>query len=406
MAVAEKDGNWYIVQSRPVIIDGKKKYKNKWIPISATSKEDAEEEERNFKKKQSQGIEIDPNLTVYGLSEMWMNQHVKSPVEPRAKSTVIFYQDKLDNHIIPVIGAKKIRKLTIGDLDNVLIVCAEKGCIDTTLRQVYATMSAMFSWAKRKKKIEDNLMEYVDKPVVSEREFTLLHKKDIPKLLKAILTPNKFENKYAKDQRYTYYNMILVELTTALRINELCGIREIDIDFKNKTLHVRQQVIKAGANPEFGPVKDRKNKKPDQIPLANPVLLALKDEIKAKKLKKEEAEKKGITWTEYDLVFTNNHGGPIDSRHLDMRLFKTALKDAGLPIMKFHNLRHSVLTMLANDHEDINIISNLGRHVDINFTRKNYLHTNVESQRSASRKLEKVVFVKPSAPKRSKKIVK
>ena len=253
MAVAEKNGKWYIVHSRTIIENGAKKYIKKWIPTNATDKKSAEKEEEQYLEKYARGIEIDPNLTVFELSKMWMGQHVKSEVKPKAKATQVFYQDRLDTYIIPGIGAKKIRKLTVDDLDEVLALCAKNGGIDTTLRSVYATMSAMFGWAKSKRKIEENLMEYVDRPEVAEREYTLLNPKDIPKFLEAILIPEKFETNEARDLRLMYHTMFLTELTTALRIDELCGIREKDIDFKNKILHVRQQVVKAGANPEFGP---------------------------------------------------------------------------------------------------------------------------------------------------------
>lgn len=401
MATAEKNGRWYIVESRPVIIDGKKDYKQNWIPIEATNKEEADEQERNYKKKRSRGMKIDPNRTVYQLSQIWMERHVKSPVKPLAEATQIFYQDNLNNHIIPVIGAKLIRKLTIDDLDDVLITCAKKGGEDTTLRAVYSTMSAMFNWAESKRLIEESLMEYVDRPEVAEREYVLLQPEDIPKLLNAALTPNKFDTKYAIDQRTTYYRMFLTELTTALRIDELCGMMKDDIDFERKIYYVRTQVIKAGSNPKFGPVKFRKSRRPDVIPIADMVVEELKKELEYNKVKKVEAEKKGLKWTEYGLVFTNQTGGPIDSNNLNTRTFKTALKRAGLPPMKFHNLRHSVLSILAEFNEDPNAICDLARHADFNFLKSRYLHKNVESQRSASRKLEELVKPKNKPKKKS-----
>lgn len=392
MAVAEKNGKWYIIHSRPTVENGKKVYKKKWIPTNAADKKSALKEEETFLKKHTRGIELDPNMSIYDLSKQWIEQHVKSEVKPLAKATQIFYQDRLDTYIIPLIGAKKVRKLTIDDLDEVLSDCAAEGGIDTTLRSVYATMSAMFSWAKSKRKIEENLMEYVDRPTIADRDYVLLQKEDIPKLLQAILTPSKFETKEARDQRLMYHTMFLVEFTTALRIDELCGIRETDIDFNNKILHVRQQVVKCGSNPEFGPVKDRRNKRYDKLPLADKVIEALKIELNYKTEKKLTAIKKGLPWTEYELIFTNRTGGPVDSKNLNTRIFKSALIKAGLPGMKFHNLRHSVLTILAEMNEDPNAICSLARHADFNFLKKQYLHTSVEAQRSVSKKLEEITI--------------
>jgi integrase len=198
-----------------------------------------------------------------------------------------------------------------------------------------------------------------------------------------------------------YHAIFLVELTTALRIDELCGIRKEDIDFKKKILFVRQQVIKAGPNPEFGPVKDRKNKRPDKLPLADMVIDALKGEIKATK-KLCGNRKKGLAWHEYGLIFTNETGGPIDSKNLNTRFFKTALKNAGLPRMKFHNLRHSVLTILADSNEDPNAIYDLAQHADMNFMKRTYLHENVEAQRPASEKLEELILAAPPRKRKTK----
>ncbi len=367
-----------------------------------TSREAADKYEDDLKNKRSKGIKIDPNLTVYELSKMWMEQHVKSPVNPRAEATQIFYQSRLDIYIIPEIGAKKIIELTVDDLDDVLRAAAKKvaktGEIDTTLDSIYSTMSAMFGWAIKKRKIADNLMEFVDAPVVAEREYVLLNKEDIPKLLEAVITPEKYDTKYARLQRYIYRAVFVVELTTALRIDEICGMRESDIDFERKILYVRQQVIKSGTSPVFGPAKDRANELPDVIALSDTTIEAIREALEIKKLKKEVAAENGLVWTEYDLVFTNKTGGPIDSKNLNTRTFKTALKKAGLPAMKFHGLRHSVLTILANDNEDPNAICNLARHKDYNFFKHRYLHPDAESQRPVVKALEKLIPLPSTQP--------
>ena len=235
------------------------------------------------------------------------------------------------------------------------------------------------------------------------QQYTLLEEDGVPKLLEAVLIPGKYANKYAQDQRLTYYRMFLVELTTALRIDELCGMMEDDIDFKLKIYHVRKQVLQAGSNPEFGPAKDRGTQLPDTIPLAGMVIEELRQELKYKEFKRAEAERKGLPWKEYGLVFTNAAGGPIGSKKLNSRILKTALEKAGLPPMKFHNLRHSVLTILVNNHEDPNAICNLARHKDYNFFRSRYLHPNVESQRPAVETLEKLITLDPKKVKRPKR---
>lgn len=55
----------------------------------------------------------------------------------------------------------------------------------------------------------------------------------------------------------------------------------------------------------------------------------------------------GGDWPAGDLVFTSTNGQPIRPNNLVRRDFKRLLKEAGLPPITFHALRHSVATALA-----------------------------------------------------------
>lgn len=384
MAVAFKNGRWYIVHST-----GKKlpsgNYEYKWIPtVAATDKKSAQKEEEKFLANLKKGIHVDPEMLVKDLFALWMEKHVKAEKDPKAISTQKWYQDKIDTHIIPVIGDIRVIKLTILDLDEVLNVCAKNGGRDTTLQGVYRTMSACFGWATKKRVIDENLMLYIDKPSLAEREYVLLKSTDFPKFIEAAknaANDNKFgDTKYAKLMQETYYVMFLVELTTGMRADELCGLREEDLFFEEKYIYIRQQVERAGTNPTFSPTKGKRMRK---VPMADLVAEALRLELERKKERKRNSPK----WTEYGLVFTNRYGGPIDSGHLDTRVLKRILKVAGLPPMRFHNLRHSVGTALAEANEDPNAICDLLGHSDPYFTKRQYIHAGIKSQQNASKKL-------------------
>ena len=57
-------------------------------------------------------------------------------------------------------------------------------------------------------------------------------------------------------------------------------------------------------------------------------------------------------WRYTGLVFTVAHGGPIQSRNLE-RDFKMAVKRAGLPEIRFHDLRHTFATRLVQNGVDL-----------------------------------------------------
>ncbi|MEM5775335.1 MAG: tyrosine-type recombinase/integrase, partial [Anaerolineaceae bacterium] len=56
----------------------------------------------------------------------------------------------------------------------------------------------------------------------------------------------------------------------------------------------------------------------------------------------------GNRWRDMDLVFTSQIGTPVDPRNLQND-FKKLLKHAGLPNMRFHDLRHTSITLVLNE---------------------------------------------------------
>ena len=52
----------------------------------------------------------------------------------------------------------------------------------------------------------------------------------------------------------------------------------------------------------------------------------------------------GERWKENDLIFPSTTGTPMEPRNL-IRNFKKALKDSGLPNIRFHDLRHTSATL-------------------------------------------------------------
>jgi integrase len=55
--------------------------------------------------------------------------------------------------------------------------------------------------------------------------------------------------------------------------------------------------------------------------------------------------KAGPAWEDNDLVFCNHVGRPVEQTNLLRRSFKPLLKGAGLPDIRFHDLRHTAATL-------------------------------------------------------------
>jgi integrase len=90
----------------------------------------------------------------------------------------------------------------------------------------------------------------------------------------------------------------------------------------------------------------------------------------------------GTRWQEFDLVFATSIGTPITESNL-VRAFHKLLTRAGLPRMRFHDLRHSCATLLAAQGVAARVAMEILGHANINTTLNIYTHVLDESKRQA-----------------------
>ena len=81
----------------------------------------------------------------------------------------------------------------------------------------------------------------------------------------------------------------------------------------------------------------------------------------------------GMDWQEYGLIFTTGVGTPIHPRNL-LREFKQLLKDAGLPAVRFHDLRHTNASLLLNQGKPVITVSRRLGHAKASITLDVYGH--------------------------------
>src|SRR6202035_3161279 len=99
--------------------------------------------------------------------------------------------------------------------------------------------------------------------------------------------------------------------------------------------------------------------------------------------------KLGTAWENRDLVFPDLHGGYFNPGYL-IRLFTNVLREAGVPHMYFHDLRHSAATILLAMGVNIKAIQELLGHSDIAITLRVYGHLLPSMQAEVVKKWESV----------------
>lgn len=78
----------------------------------------------------------------------------------------------------------------------------------------------------------------------------------------------------------------------------------------------------------------------------------------------EERWRAGGLWEDLDLVFSNELGRPIEAGNLLRRSFHPLLTRAGVPVMRFHDLRHTCVTLMIERGVDFLTIARVVGHRD------------------------------------------
>ena len=86
-----------------------------------------------------------------------------------------------------------------------------------------------------------------------------------------------------------------------------------------------------------------------------------------------------------DLVFVSEVGSPIHKTNLTRRFFRPWLKKAGLPPMRWHDLRHVAASlMLGKKGVPVTVVAAMLGHADVGITLSTYAHV-IPGQQSLAR---------------------
>jgi integrase len=93
-----------------------------------------------------------------------------------------------------------------------------------------------------------------------------------------------------------------------------------------------------------------------------------------RKRQMEEQPTVGAQWTDNGLVFTTTIGTPLDAQKIVNRHFKPLLKRAGLPDIRWHDLRHTYATLLLSRGTHPTYVQKSLGHASVQLTLDRYSH--------------------------------
>ena len=365
-----KDGRWegrYVVGHDPIT--------GKMISRNVLGKTQAQ-----VKEKLRTAIENSKRLdytqtgkyTVGQWMDEWFEAYAKVKVRPSSHQT---YKGYIENHIKPNIGDIPIEKLTSLQLQKFYRLLLTEGRIPRiesekqprglsakTVRNINQVISSAMDMAVRHKLILSNPTEGCELPKVEHREMKTLPAEQLGAFLRE-----------AKESGV--YELYYLDLATGLRRGELLGLKWEDIDLQNGIIHVRRQVARVDGEVKELPLKTKNSYRNISI---SQDAVAMLTEMEAHRSS--------------DYVFPSSTGGPISPDSVNNMLHRV-LKRAGLPSIRFHDLRHTFATLALQNGVDIKTVSGMLGHFSAGFTLDTYAHVTTSAQKEAARTMGNVLAV-------------
>lgn len=295
------------------------------------------------------------NLKVGEYLDRWLKDSVEGNVRPRTLSN---YQLQVRQHITPALGRIKLKTLTPLHVQGLYRQKLNAGLAPASVRYIYAVLHRALKQALRWGLVPRNVSEAVDLPKLVSEEVDAL----IPEEARAFINA-------ARGDRFEA--LYVVAVTTGMRRGELLGLRWSDINLDGTaTLRAARQLqrMRDGSGLRFVTPKGGKGR---TIRLPAPTVEALKAH-RARQAK--EKLKAGPLYRDTGLVFASQIGTPLEPSNIDQRSFKPLLKKAGLPDIRFHDLRHTCATVLLSEGVNPKFVQELLGHADIKLTLGTYSH--------------------------------
>lgn len=320
-------------------------------------------------REAQQGLTPGPaRLTVGDFLTQWLADAGPS-LRPRTQAR---YAELVRLHIAPALGRTTLVQLTPRQVQQLLNAKMAEGLSPNTVVYIRAVLRRGLTQAMRWGLVSRNVAALVDPPSVPRREGRILAPAEARAFLEAI----------RGDRLEALYR---VGLAVGLREGEAFGLSWDDVDLEGGTITVRHALLRMKGRVELAEPKTARSRRTIAIPAS--VVGALRAH-RTRQL--EERLAAGEAWQDRGLLFTTTVGTPLNRSDI-LQAFRRHLTKAGLPRMRFQDLRHSCASLLLAQGVHPRVVMETLGHSTINVTMNVYSHVLPALQRDAAEQMEAVL---------------
>lgn len=361
MAKRRADGEGNVRQKRPnlwearIVAGHKKDGSPIYKYVSGRTQKEAYEKLREL-IAEYRNVELteDSQITVEEWLQKWMDEYMLFSIREQTWKS---YESVIRLHIIPNLGNKKVASLTTTILQKFYNKLLSEGKSGSLVRDAHLILHQAMDVAVKENIIVKNPTDETKIPKVEYKPKNILNETQLEMFMDAI----------KEDE--LWYDFFYTEITTGLRRGELCGLKWCDFNETTGQLNVvRTVTTHKGGGLKTGETKTEKGIRIIYLPPSTVKLLS---------------ERRNKVLSEW--VFPNlyDNSKPINPSTAYSRL-KAILKKAGLPSIRFHDLRHTFATHALSNGVDARTLSGILGHTNASFTLDTYTHVTNDMQKNAA----------------------
>lgn len=312
-----------------------------------------------------------PKLTLAKYLDEW----IISRKDSIKQKTLLQYKSIIDLHIKPILGTKNINEIKPADIQALYNSKISSGTGVRTVRLIHSVLHCALNHALKLGIIYRNPSDAIYKPKAIKNEMKILDENQVKSLLFA-----------AKGKRLEA--LFKLAVTTGLREGEILGLKWSDLNWDTHQVNIQRQVQRVQKSGlVFSDPKTAAGRR--MILLGPGTILSLKDHYKRQLF---EREFMGNQWQDNDLIFPSTHGTPLDPSNL-LGQFKELLREANIPNIRFHDLRHTAASLMLRQGISIKVVQERLGHSDAGMTLNVYSHTIPGMQKEAAEKMDEITAI-------------
>ena len=357
------------VEGEPDLVTGKR---NRIFKTVKSSKKEATTIMHQMMADMDRGIAIRkmPKKIAEWLDE-WLELYLPNVEE----TTRIGYKSKIKCYLKPALGDIFVQSLRTDHVQKMVNDMMARGLSAKNIRDTYNNINAAMKKAVVLRMIPYNPCEGVTLPKIKRYKAKVYDVEMIHKLLDVAKGTDM-------------YLPILLCVTLGLRRGELLALRWENVDLENKVLKIRSNMVRGEKDYLIKAPKSEAGVR--DLKLGDEVVAVLREE-RARYM--SDLFKQGADFQNLNFVIRQADGAPLrpDSMSQKWRRF---LEVNNLPLIRFHDLRHSNATALIQAGVNPKVVQQRLGHADVNITLNTYTHVLPEMEVEAVEKLERIMLKK------------